>query len=111
MPEARQSPRALGVGTHRIWTSPRWPTSSSDGTLQTALEHLQSSRRRSDSLGIDDVDLSPAPELVEILIRLGDPGHGGDRPPARTRLKQTTKGQPWPVAPGPRAAAGMLGLR
>ena len=63
----------LGIGTHRIWVlAALADLELSLGHLDLALEHLQDQQAALESLGIDDVDLSPAPELVEILVRLGD---------------------------------------
>ena len=58
------------------------------------------------ALGIDDVDLSPTPELVEILIRLGD-GKAAAGLAAPYSERAAAKGQPWSRARAARCA-GLL---
>ena len=64
------------------------------GRLPSALEHLREQQAILDRLGIDDVDLSPVPDLVEILVRLGEQAQAGSliEPYGRPA---TAKGQPW----------------
>ncbi|HLH46066.1 MAG TPA: helix-turn-helix transcriptional regulator, partial [Acidimicrobiales bacterium] len=64
--------------------------------------------RRADALseaGIGDVDLSPAPELVEVRLRLGDDG-AARRLAVEHAAAARAKGQPWALA----RAARALGL-
>jgi hypothetical protein len=70
-----------------------------------ALEHLREQQAMLDRLGIDDVDRSPIPDLVEIFVRLGDhaPAHGLTGPYVAAA---TAKGQPWSGA----RAARCIGL-
>ncbi len=106
--EAQSIAARLGVGTHRIWILAALADLELGlGHLDLALGHLQEQQAALGSLGIDDVDLSPAPEMVEILIRLGDPA--GAAAIATTYAAQASaKGQPWPRARAARCA-GMLG--
>jgi DNA-binding CsgD family transcriptional regulator len=105
--EAQELAARLGMGTHRIWTLAALADLELGlGHLDVALQHLHEQQAALSSLGIDDVDLSPAPELVEILIRLGDPATAATI--ATTYAAQATaKGQPWPRARAARCA-GML---
>ncbi len=58
------------------------------------------------ALGVHDVDLSPGPELVEVLLRLGRPERAAEVA-ARYRDRALAKGQPWAMARAARIA-GML---
>ena len=95
------------MGTHHVWTlAALRPTSNSASATDPALEHLREQQAALDSLGIDDVDLSPVPELVEILIRRGD--RAGAAAIATAHAAQAAaKGQPWPRAPAARCS-GLL---
>ena len=105
--EAQALAARLGVGTHRIWTFAALADLELGlGHLDVALEHLREQQAELDTLGIDDVDLSPTPELVEILIRLGDPA-GAATIATPHALQASAKGQPWPRARAARCA-GML---
>ena len=71
--EAQQLAAALGVATHHVWTfAALADLELGAGHLESALAHLQEQQAMLDRLGIDDVDLSPIPDLVETLVRLGD---------------------------------------
>jgi DNA-binding CsgD family transcriptional regulator len=106
--EAQAFAAHVGVGTHRIWVLAALADLELGlGRLDVALEHLQRQQAALQSLGIDDVDLSPAPELVEILVRLGD--HDTAATIAAGYCAQANaKGLPWPRARAARCA-GMLG--
>jgi DNA-binding CsgD family transcriptional regulator len=67
------------------------------GHLDAALEHFQAELAALRAGHVGDVDLSPEPELVELLLRLGD----RDRAEAHlTSFEQQAeaKGQPWALA-------------
>jgi DNA-binding CsgD family transcriptional regulator len=93
--QAQELAAALGVATHHVWTfAALADLELGAGDLQAAREHLREQQAMLDRLGIDDVDLSPTPDLVEILVRLGD------RAPANRLtgpyvVAATAKGQPW----------------
>lgn len=55
-------------------------------------------------LGLDDVDLSPAPELVDALLRLGRRDQATETA-RRYRERALSKGQPWARARADRATA------
>lgn len=78
------------------------------GEIGGALSRYTEVARRLDELGIADVDLSPAPEIAECLIRLG---RGADAlAPASDYARQASaKGQPWAQARAGRALAGSVG--
>jgi DNA-binding CsgD family transcriptional regulator len=74
------------------------------GRAEVALTHLQRMQTLLDDLRLVDVDLSPAPELVDALVRLGR--HDEAREAAAVHAARATeKGQPWSLA---RAARALL---
>ncbi|HEX5852311.1 MAG TPA: AAA family ATPase [Solirubrobacteraceae bacterium] len=96
--EARRMCDELGVGLFSIWAIQAlgdlelglgWPAA--------AIEHHQAQADALRARGIADVDLSPAPELVEELLRLGR-----DDDAANVAVdfvaQATAKGQPWALA-------------
>jgi len=106
--EAAALAAQLGIGTHRIWVLAALADLELGlGHLNVALEHLRDQQVALDSLGIDDVDLSPAPELVEILVRLGDHGTAATIAAAYS-AQADAKGLPWPRARAARCS-GLLG--
>src|SRR6202042_1913933 len=89
---------ALGVATHHVWTfAALADLELGAGHLDAALDHLHEQRAMLDRLGIDDVDLSPVPDLVETLVRLGDRGQASGLI-ASYVAAATAKGQPWSEA-------------
>jgi hypothetical protein len=83
------------VATHHVWTCAALADLDlGAGHLQSALEHLREQRAMLDRLGIDDVDLSPVPDLVEILVRLGEHAQA-DSLTGPYVAAATAKGQPW----------------
>jgi DNA-binding CsgD family transcriptional regulator len=92
----------LGVGLFGVWAI------QALGDLELGLGHpaaaIEHHRAQADALrsrGIADVDLSPAPELVEELLRLGR-----DEDAAKVAVdyvaQAKAKGQPWALARGAR---------
>jgi ATP/maltotriose-dependent transcriptional regulator MalT len=67
------------------------------GRMDEALERYASLVALSASARIRDVDLSPAPELAEVLIRTGDPNRAASVA-ARHRREAEAKGRPWSLA-------------
>jgi len=105
--EAQRLADALGVATHHVWTfAALADLELGAGHLQAALEHLREQQAMLDRLGIDDVDLSPIPELVETLVRLGDRAQA-DSLTGPYLAAAITKGQPWSGARAARCA-GLL---
>jgi hypothetical protein len=75
------------------------------GRPAAAAEHFETQERRGRELGIDDVDMSPGPELVDAYLRLGrleEAARAAEAYAARARAK----GQPWALA----RASRCLGL-
>ncbi len=104
--EARQLAVALGVATHHVWTCAALADLEfGAGRLEAALEHLREQRAMLGRLGIDDVDLSPIPDMVEILVRLGDHAQA-DSLTGPYVAAASAKGQPWSGA----RAARCVGL-
>ncbi|HEU4998581.1 MAG TPA: AAA family ATPase [Lapillicoccus sp.] len=67
------------------------------GRMAEALERYASLVALIDSARIRDVDLSPAPELAEVMLRLGDAG-GSAAVAAEHRRRAEAKGRPWSLA-------------
>lgn len=72
------------------------------GRPDTALEHLDRLEALLGQLGIADVDLSPAPELVDALVRVGRDGEAREAA-ASYASRAVAKGQPWALARAARA--------
>ena len=75
------------------------------GAVPDAVRRYAAVEDRLDALGVGDVDLSPAPELVESLLRTGDAGRAAVAAERYARRAED-KGQPWARA----RAARSLGL-
>jgi DNA-binding CsgD family transcriptional regulator len=75
------------------------------GRPGSALVHYERLDALLDGLGLDDVDLSPAPELAETLLRLGR-GEEARAHAIAYAGRAAAKGQPWALA----RAARTLGL-
>jgi DNA-binding CsgD family transcriptional regulator len=74
------------------------------GLMEPALVHFDAMATHLDRTGIRDVDLNPAPERVEILVRLGRQDAARDA--AAEFLEQArAKGQPWALARAERSMA------
>jgi DNA-binding CsgD family transcriptional regulator len=105
--EAQELAARLGGGTHHVWTvAALADLELGAGHLDGALEHLREQQSMLDALGIDDVDLSPVPDLVEILVRRGDAAAAA-RLVAPYEAQAGAKGQPWSRARAARCA-GLL---
>ena len=97
----------LGIGFYELWTY------TAPGELELGLGHpdaaavhFEAQETRAAELGIDDVDMSPAPELVDCYLRLGrlDDAH---TTAAHHEARARAKGQPWALARAARSA-GLL---
>jgi DNA-binding CsgD family transcriptional regulator len=78
------------------------------GESQQAVEHFTTQQRLMDRCGIADVDLSPAPELVELQLRSAAGGGAGELAAAYHKAA-LAKGLPWARARGLRAR-GLVAL-
>ena len=88
----------LGVGLYRVWAiQALGDLELGLGRPAAAIEHLEAQAEALRSRGIADVDLSPAPELVDAFLRLGR-----DDDAAAVAVdfvtQATAKGQPWALA-------------
>jgi DNA-binding CsgD family transcriptional regulator len=72
--------------------------------LEQALAHVEEHRSAVERLRIADADLSPAPERVEILVRLGRRAEA-EEVAASFAAAAAAKGQPWSLARAERARA------
>jgi DNA-binding CsgD family transcriptional regulator len=77
------------------------------GEPARALTHLEEIETLRDTLRLSDPDLSPAPEIVDALLRLGRPEDAGQFA-HRFHEAAAAKGQPWALARAHRAM-GLLG--
>ena len=96
--EARELSAAVGSATHEIWAI------AAVGALElglgrpaAALEHFEAQQAALDTLGVADVDLLPAPELVDVHLRLGRPEEAAAVFAVFEEQAQA-KGQPWGLA-------------
>jgi DNA-binding CsgD family transcriptional regulator len=71
------------------------------GNAAAARERLERRQRLLEELDLEDPDLSPVPDLIEIAVRAGEP------PPSAEPLarRAAAKGQPWALARHARAVA------
>jgi DNA-binding CsgD family transcriptional regulator len=74
------------------------------GHPDTALEHLQSCEKFLVDISLNDPDLSPAPDIVDALVRLGRLGHAREAAD-RYGLAAKAKGLPFALARAARARA------
>ena len=114
--EATELCEELGVGLYGVWAiQALGDLELGLGRPAAAIEHHQAQADALRLRGIADVDLSPAPELVEAFLRLGR-----DDDAAKVAVdfvaQATAKGQPWALARAARcrgllAGAGELEAR
>lgn len=89
----------------RTWVMFAWGDLAAGlGRYEDAVRHYREQQALVRHLGIDDADLSPAPELVECLLRVGDVGAAHTEATVFERLA-AAKGQPWSQARAHRAVA------
>jgi DNA-binding CsgD family transcriptional regulator len=88
----------LGIGFYELWTyTAPGELELGLGRPDAAAVHFEAQKARAAELEIDDVDMSPAPELVDCYLRLGrvaDAHVAAAEHEARARAK----GQPWALA-------------
>ena len=103
--EAERDCRRSRLGLGRLWL--RFALGDLEaglGRTELAVQSYRDLQGLLAELGVTDPDLSPVAELVDCLVRLGDP-EGAERE-ARTFLAFAyTKGQPWSLARAHRAMA------
>jgi DNA-binding CsgD family transcriptional regulator len=96
--EALGLSREVGAGLCEIWTLAALADLELGlGRPDQALGHLGGQREALRLRGIADPDLDPAPELVDVLLRLGRPE---DARPLAAEYERAAarKGQPWALA-------------
>jgi DNA-binding CsgD family transcriptional regulator len=101
--EGREACIRAGVAVHELWTlAALGDLELGLGRPEAALVHYKEWDELLQSRGIEDIDLSPAPELAETLLRLG---RVDDAAAAAERHEQgaRAKGQPWALARAARA--------
>jgi len=105
--EARELSNELGTGIYDLWAIAALADFELGfGRTASALDYLLECERTSHSLGIEDADLSPAPELIEVYLRLGRKDAAIET--AQEFYRQAAfKGQPWALARAARSR-GML---
>jgi len=96
--EATRQCEELGVGLYGVWAiQALGDLELGLGRPAAAIEHYRAQADALRSRGIADVDLSPAPELLDAFLRLGR-----DDEAARVAVdfvaQATAKGQPWALA-------------
>jgi DNA-binding CsgD family transcriptional regulator len=103
--EAQELCTELGAGIYDIWSRAALADLELGlGRPAAALDHLLGCEEALHTLGIEDADLSPAPELVEVYLRLGN----GEAAHAAARAfdrRAKAKGQPWALARAARCRA------
>jgi DNA-binding CsgD family transcriptional regulator len=88
----------MGLGVCEVWAiAALGDLELSLGRPEAALAHFEEQRAVLASRGIADVDLSPAPELVEIYLRLGRNQEATDAAEEFER-DASMKAQPWALA-------------
>jgi DNA-binding CsgD family transcriptional regulator len=88
----------LGLRLAEVWTSAALgELELALGDPNRAIEVLEEQARRLHELGITDVDLSPAPQLVEAYLRLGR-ADDARLLAAQFAEEAAAKGQPWALA-------------
>lgn len=102
--EALSLSREMGLGICEVWAlAAQGDLELGLGQPAAALTHFEELRAVLSSRGIGDADLSPAPELVEIYLRLGRSQDAGETA-AQFGRDAAAKGQPWVLARAARCA-------
>ncbi len=105
--EASAACEVLGMGTYGIWTiQALGDLELGLGRPAEAARHHEEQVAAMSALGIADVDLSPAPELVESYLRLGR-ADAASAAAAEFSAAAEAKRQPWALARAARCE-GML---
>jgi DNA-binding CsgD family transcriptional regulator len=96
--EALELSARLGARLHEIWaTAALGELELGLGDVAQAAERFEDQRRRLRELEITDADLSPAPDLVDVYLRLGR-GTDAQRLADEFNVAAEAKGQAWSLA-------------
>jgi DNA-binding CsgD family transcriptional regulator len=96
--EARRHCDELGLGLYGVWVAQALGDLALGlGRPEEAVAAYGVQRSQMDALGFADVDISPAPELVEAYLRLGRHNEAEDEAAAYAHEAEV-KGQPWALA-------------
>jgi DNA-binding CsgD family transcriptional regulator len=96
--EARRHCDELGLGLYGVWVAQALGDLALGlGRAEEAVAAYGVQRSQMDALGFADVDISPAPELVEAYLRLGRHNEAEDEAAAYAHEAEV-KGQPWALA-------------
>jgi DNA-binding CsgD family transcriptional regulator len=107
--EAAQLCEELGVGLYSVWSiQALGDLELGLGRPATAIEHHEAQTQALRRRGIADVDLSPAPELVDAYLRLGRDDDAATSA-AEFVLQAEAKGQPWAHARAARCRGLLAG--
>jgi DNA-binding CsgD family transcriptional regulator len=105
--ESRALCLELGIGFYELWTyTALGELELGFGRPEAATVHFEAQESRAAELGIDDVDMSPAAELVDCYLRLRRP-HDAHAAAADHEARARAKRQPWALARAARCA-GLL---
>ena len=103
--------REYGRGLYGIWAlGALGELELAIGRPAEAVERLTDMTAALERLGIADVDLSPAPELIEALVQCGR-GSDATELSEEYRRRAAAKGQPWALARAARAQGLVAGDR
>jgi class 3 adenylate cyclase len=107
--EARELAEHYQMAFYKAWALiARGQLALGLGRPESALESFEACRRFLDSASINDPDLSPAPDVVDALVRLGRLDDAR-RVAAAYDESARAKGQPFPLARAARARALVAG--
>jgi DNA-binding CsgD family transcriptional regulator len=107
--EATMLCQELGIALYGVWAMQALGDLELGlGRPAAAIEHYEAQADALRSCGIADVDLSPAPELVDAFLRLGR-DQDAARVAAEFAARATAKGQPWALARAARCRGLLAG--
>jgi DNA-binding CsgD family transcriptional regulator len=96
--ESRELCVELGIGFYELWTfTALGELELGAGDAARAIEQFEAHERRARELGIEDVDMSTGPELVDAYLRLGRVEDAAAMADAEERRAEA-KGLPWALA-------------
>ncbi|MDX6388688.1 MAG: hypothetical protein QOD85_2490 [Gaiellaceae bacterium] len=95
----------LGIGFYELWSyTALGELELGLGMTTAAIEHFEAHQARARELGIDDVDMSTGPELVDAYLRVGRT-EDAEAIAATEEQRAREKGLPWALARAARCRA------